>query len=394
MDHSIDDLEPETGGTTGSPTGSARGLTSDSGSPEPRPTRRRLIVASVCIGALLLVGGAAVVATTAGQANAAPEEHQSSIKTSTAKIQKGTLSGVTQVSGILNYANQRKVSGGTGGTVTSTPAPGATISLGGALFSVDNIPVLLLHGGLPAWRAFGMGMEDGPDVLQLEQSLAALGYFDREPDEEFAASTERAIIKWQKALGLEQTGRLELGSVVFMAGDVRVASVDTAVGAQAGPGANVITVTSLDKRIDVDLKLSDQKLGVVGSKVEVRLPGGATTTGTVSEVGVPTEKDDNGQKTVTIPVTITLDDLAAVADLQRASVTVGFPTEKRENVLYVPVEALLALDSKTFGVELAGKGKNGTGKKVPVTTGLFADGQVEISGDGIAEGDDVVVPGS
>ncbi|MFZ4895554.1 peptidoglycan-binding protein [Plantibacter sp. Mn2098] len=393
MNHT-DEFDRESGDRTGHPAGTDAQPPAADASEERRPTRRRLIVASICIGALLLVGGAAAVATTAAQANAAPEKPHSSIKTGTTKIQKGTLSGATQVTGTLDYANQRKIGGGTGGTVTATPAPGATVGLGGGLFSVDNVPVLLLHGNLPAWRAFGLGMEDGPDVLQLEQSLAALGYFDREPDDEFAESTERAIKKWQKALGLEQTGRLELGSVVFMAGDVRVASVDSAVGTAVGPGANVISVTSLDKRIDVDLKLSDQRLGVVGAKVDVRLPGGATTTGTVTEVGVPTEKESNGQKSVTIPVTIALDDPAAAADLQRATVTVGFPTEKRENVLFVPVEALLALDSKTFGIELAGKGKNGAGKKVPVTTGLFADGMVEISGDGIAEGDDVVVPGS
>ena len=54
------------------------------------------------------------------------------------------------------------------------------------------------------------------------------------------------------------------------------------------------------------------------------------------------------------------------------------------------MSALIALDSKTFGVEIVNP--DGTTKKVPVTTGLFAAGRVEISGEGIAEGDSVVVP--
>ncbi|SMQ72796.1 Putative peptidoglycan binding domain-containing protein [Plantibacter sp. VKM Ac-1784] len=351
-------------------------------------TDRRRIIAALCVGAVLISGGAvaSVVAFSSAEATS-QEEPSNTVRTGTAPITTGDLAGTTQATGTLDYADQRTIGGGAG-IVTAVPAPGSTVSLGGTLYAVDNVPVTLLHGPLPAWRAFESGMGDGPDVQQLEQSLAALGYFDREPDGEFAASTARAIERWQKALGVEETGRLELGSVVFMPGDVRIASVDAAVGTAASD--KIVTVSSLVKRIDVPLKLADQRLGVVGTKVDVNLPGGQRTTGTVTDVGVPTESDADGQKKVTIPVGITLDDPAAAADLQRATVTVGFPTERRENVLSVPVEALIAIDDKTFGVEVVeGKGKR---RQVPVTTGLFADGRVEVSGDGIREGLDVVVP--
>lgn len=349
--------------------------------------RRRGVVVAVCVGAVLLAGGAVAAVTLAPTQGTNQEEPVSSIRTGTAPITVGDLAGTTQASGTLDYADQRTIGGGTG-IVTSTPAPGSTVSLGGTLYAVANVPVTLLHGPLPAWRTFEAGMSDGPDVQQLEQSLAALGYFDREPDGEFAASTARAIERWQKALGVEETGRLELGSVVFMPGDVRIASVDAAVGTTASD--KVVTVSSLVKRIDVPLKLADQRLGVVGTKVDVNLPGGQRTTGTVTDVGVPTESDADGQKKVTIPVGITLDDPTAAAELQRATVTVGFPTERRENVLSVPVQALIAIDDEHFGVEVVdGKGKH---RQVPVTTGLFADGRVEVSGDGIREGLDVVVP--
>lgn len=353
-------------------------------------TRRRGVVAAVCVGAVLLAGGAGAVAVTLNPDQATNQEDQrSSIRTGTAPITAGDLAGTTQATGTLDYADQRTIGGGTG-IVTSTPAPGTTVSLGGTLYAVDNLPVTLLHGALPAWRSFESGMDDGPDVQQLEQSLAALGFFDREPDAEFAASTERAIERWQEALGVDDTGRLELGSVVFLPGDVRIASVDTAVGTAASAG--IVTVSSLVKRIDVPLKLTDQRLGVVGAKVDVRLPGGGSTTGTVTDVGVPTESDANGQQTVSIPVGVALDDPAAAADLQRATVTVGFPTERRENVLSVPVAALIAIDDETFGVEVVDAAGEHT--KLPVTTGLFADGRVEVSGDGVREGLDVVVPAS
>jgi peptidoglycan hydrolase-like protein with peptidoglycan-binding domain len=349
---------------------------------------RPRIIAALCVGAVLIAGGtvASIAALSSAEATG-QEEPSNTVRTGTAPITAGDLAGTTQATGTLDYADQRTIGGGAG-IVTAVPTPGSTVSLGATLYAVDNVPVTLLHGPLPAWRAFESGMSDGPDVRQLEMSLAALGYFDREPDDEFAASTARAIERWQKALGGQETGRLELGSVVFLPGDVRIASVDTAVGTAASD--KVVTVSSLIKRIDVPLKLADQRLGVVGTKVDVNLPGGQHTTGTVSEVGVPTESDADGQKKVTIPVGITLDDPAAAADLQRATVTVGFPTERRENVLSVPVEALIAIDDTTFGVEVVdGKGKH---RQVPVTTGLFADGRVEVSGDGVREGLDVVVP--
>jgi hypothetical protein len=53
----------------------------------------------------------------------------------------------------------------------------------------------------------------------------------------------------------------------------------------------------------------------------------------------------------------------------------------------VPVEALVARRGGGYGVELA------AGRRVvPVETGLFAGGYVEIEGSGIREGTRVVVP--
>ncbi|MGK9149022.1 peptidoglycan-binding protein [Plantibacter flavus] len=356
------------------------------------PRRRRGLVAGLAIGALLIAGGVTASVVVQQGPAAAEADDGPAVRTGTAQVERGTLSGVSQAQGTLDYADKRDIAAGSAGTITATAAVGSQVSLGSGLYWIDNVPVPLLHGPLPAWRAFGLGMDDGPDVLQLEMSLAALGYFDRTPDHEFAASTERAIEEWQKALGVEETGRLELGSVVFMVGDVRVGAEEAGVGSQVAPGGTVLSVTSLEKRVEVELGLADQRLAVAGAPVSVSLPGGTSTTGTITAVGVPTERESNGQKSVVIPVTVALDDPAAAADLQRSTVTVGFPSERREDVLSVPVEALVALDSETFGLEVVGS--DGTTKRVPVTTGLFADGRVEITGDGIDAGDDVVVPES
>lgn len=108
-------------------------------------------------------------------------------------------------------------------------------------------------------------------------------------------------------------------------------------------------------------------------------------------MGTPTEIDGtNGQKQTVIPVVIALDDPTRVAAFQEASVSVSIPSENRQNVLSVPVEALIAITPQQFGVEVVDAG--GSTTKVPVTAGLFAGGRVEISGDGVTAGQRVVVP--
>jgi hypothetical protein len=58
-------------------------------------------------------------------------------------------------------------------------------------------------------------------------------------------------------------------------------------------------------------------------------------------------------------------------------------------VLTVPVAALLALAEGGYGVQVVG---GGTTRIVAVQTGLFAGGRVEVTGDGLAEGQTVGVP--
>jgi hypothetical protein len=53
-------------------------------------------------------------------------------------------------------------------------------------------------------------------------------------------------------------------------------------------------------------------------------------------------------------------------------------------VLAVPVGALVALSEGGYAVQLTGN------RLVAVETGMFAKGMVEVTGDGIAEGDEVV----
>ena len=91
-----------------------------------------------------------------------------------------------------------------------------------------------------------------------------------------------------------------------------------------------------------------------------------------------------------IEVTIAIAEQAALAGLEVASVDVDFVSERRDDVLSVPIAALLARPTGGFAVELV---EDGGTRLVPVETGLFAAGRVEVSGEAIAAGARVSVPG-
>ena len=70
------------------------------------------------------------------------------------------------------------------------------------------------------------------------------------------------------------------------------------------------------------------------------------------------------------------------AGLDQASVSVNFVQEKAKNVLSVPVTALLATAGGGYALQEAAAPH----RLIPVTTGLFAAGYVQISGPDIYRG--------
>ena len=101
----------------------------------------------------------------------------------------------------------------------------------------------LLYGSLPAYRQFDVGMSDGADVGQLTRDLISLGDGDGlAQSNHYSSATAAAVQRWQKAVGLQETGEIPLGEAVFEPGPIRVTSVTPAVGTPAGGGI-VLTAT-------------------------------------------------------------------------------------------------------------------------------------------------------
>ncbi|MCW3016640.1 MAG: Peptidoglycan-binding domain 1 protein, partial [Solirubrobacterales bacterium] len=124
------------------------------------------------------------------------------------------------------------------GTITWLPHAGQVIRPGRTLFRVDGAPVVLMDGALPAYRTLKRGIDDGRDVRQLERALGALGYDPGVVDETYTASTAAAVRNWQDDLGLDKTGEVQLGRVVFLPGARRVTDVKASLGSTASVSSN------------------------------------------------------------------------------------------------------------------------------------------------------------
>jgi peptidoglycan hydrolase-like protein with peptidoglycan-binding domain len=311
----------------------------------------------------------------------------------TTKMTQETLLDTKTTAGELGFGAATTVSGRLSGTVTKVPSVGDTIKRGESLYEVDDAPVTLMYGSLPAYRELKDGVE-GADVEQFEANLAAMGYVGFDVDEDFTSNTAAAVERWQEDRGLEETGVVPLGSVVFSPGKVRIDSVSAEEGSAAAPGQEVLAFTGTSKAVTVEIDTEDQRLAKKGDKVTVELPNGETVKGVISHVTtvvVPAE-DPNAEDETKVKVTVDIPGKKAqrmAAPFALASVNVTFTVDQRKDVLTVPVAALLALQEGGFGLEVV---KGGTSTYVPVETGLFADGKVEVSGEGISRGTVVGMP--
>jgi hypothetical protein len=239
-----------------------------------------------------------------------------------------------------------------------------------------------------ATEALRSSAKENSDIDLLKKNLTELG---------FTGGASDAIKQWQAKTGRSATGLIEPGQIVVAPGPIRVAEHLAEVGAvvysrldsQAGaiPTNNtsnqIVRYTGTDKLVTVSLELADHDYARPGDAVVVTLPNNAKVAGVIGKVSTLFDKDGKADTEIDIP------EQAALGSLEAASVDVEFVVGKRADVLAVPITALVALAGGGYGVELV---QGEASRVVPVTTGLFASGNVEISGKDIAEGVAVRVP--
>jgi peptidoglycan hydrolase-like protein with peptidoglycan-binding domain len=355
-----------------------------------------------------LAAAAVLVAATCGVVAMSGAEHPIAAARApaadTVKVELGELSAMVSQAGTLTYrarsdGSPYAVINQARGVYTSLPDSGDKVACGGVLYRVDERPVVLLCGTVPAYRGLHVGVK-GRDVRQLNRNLHQLGY-DTDAhvridpgDNDFTSKTEQALKVLQRKKGVGVTGGLATDDAVFLPEAVRIAKVTGQVGGSARPGAPVLSATSDTLQVQVNLDPSQQGEVKKGDRAQITLPGNTPVTGRVAGFGrvAQTPAGQGSQAAdATIPTFISLDDPAKAGGLDQAPVQVDITTKGVDTALSVPVTALVGRSGGGFAVEVVRAGERR--ELVAVTLGLFdtGGGRVQVEGD-LRAGDSVVVP--
>jgi hypothetical protein len=357
----------------------------------------------VVVAAAALCGAAVTVAVRGTPAPAAPNPPP----VGTATVVRTDLASTVLAQGTLGYTASPPVVNGLSGTYTSVLAAGTVVQPGQTLYRVDDQPVVLMTGDVPAWRPFAPGMTDGPDVRQLEANLIVLGDargLFTQAGPQYGPAAVAAVERWQTALGVPATGSVDLGAIVFQPSALRIAAATVALGQRASAGDLPYQVTTTTRSVSVTLTPNDPTVPV-GQQVSIQLPSGATTPGLVTAVGPPAASgsssssssgssssssgsSSSGSNGSTV-LTVTPADPAATGAANGEGVQVAVTVQSVRNVLAVPIAALVALAGGGYGLEVVEH--SGVHQLVGVHTGVFAGGDVQVSGNGLAAGTRIVV---
>jgi peptidoglycan hydrolase-like protein with peptidoglycan-binding domain len=234
----------------------------------------------------------------------------------------------------------------------------------------------------------------GADVRQLEDALVALGYDAGGAlvaDGIYTSETTQAVLPFQAATGLEQDGIIDLGEVIFLPGSVRTTSQLAIKGSGVVAGTMVLQISLSKQAVRVNLPANRQGLLAVGDAVTVEMPDESEVPATVVFVSQTATPGQNAWDPATFEVLIELDDPAVAEGLDEAPVDVIAVSDSIEDVMAIPVSALLALLEGGYAVELDIGG--GQTQLIAVEVGFFgSDNMVQITSAELQPGDHVVVP--
>jgi peptidoglycan hydrolase-like protein with peptidoglycan-binding domain len=418
--------------------------------------RRRVLLAVGIAAALLAVGGLIGASFVKSPQQLAADTAAPSATVTTAPVVSQVLTSSVQMRGVVYPSTQYDVyasapssgpssspgaAGASSATSSSTGAvyisklkvaTGDTIRNGEQLAELDGQPLFALTGSVPAWRDLTPG-ESGPDVTELQNALASLGYYDGgDTAGYFGPATQDAVAAYYEHLGYTppSSGGVPAADVVFLPSlPATVAGLNGAAGEQPGQpflelaarGSLALTgelPPAYAGQVKAGLKVSifDEVTGIHATGTVAGL-GTATVTvpaGTVVDIGSGASSASSASSssssstggssgssssggsgaTTFIPLTVQ-PSVPLAAALNGENVLVTVDTGQTEGpVLTVPVAAIVTSASGTSYVTVVGA--HGTQTNVPVTPGISENGYVQVTpahSGALAAGDRVVVSG-
>lgn len=163
------------------------------------------------------------------------------------------------------------------GVVTSVEIDtGEVVAAGDVLYTTFLRPVVVAQGGVPMFRPLSL-RDSGEDVAQLQELLTELGFFEGEIDGLFGSGTRSAVREWQDSLGVDDTGVVEAGDLVFVESlPARLVLSETVTpGGRLGDGETVVFAVSDSPDFEIPLSPEQADLLPLAADVIVTYAEGA-----------------------------------------------------------------------------------------------------------------------
>lgn len=162
------------------------------------------------------------------------------------------------------------------GVVTRVERLAEPVDAGDVLYAVAGVPVRAVAGQVPFYRDLAHGAE-GADVTQLQQALAALGYFSGSPDGRYQVSTAAAVRKWQEDLAMPVTGTVALGELVALPSLPAAVMLGEQIRSGALLSGGEDGVRTASGRQDFELVVSEDQNRLIPADAVVRVTWGDQT---------------------------------------------------------------------------------------------------------------------
>jgi multidrug efflux pump subunit AcrA (membrane-fusion protein) len=405
--------------------------------------RRRVLFSAGLVAALLAVGGLIGASLVKSAAQLVADTAPPSPTITTSPVVSQVLTSSVQMRGVVYPAAEYAVYASAPSSSSSDSssssgesqayvsklhvATGDTVSNGEQLAEIDGAPLFALTGTVPAWRDLTPG-ESGPDVTELQDALAALGYYDNgDTAGYFGPATEDAVASYYEHLGYTppSSGGIPASDVVFLPSlPATVLAVNGATGQQ--PGQPFLELSAKDTlaltgelppayagqvKTGLQVSIYDEVTGIhasgtvgelgtetstvpTGNVVDIGEPASSSSSSTSSSSSSSSSGSSTSASAVFIPLAVDFSKPLEAA-LNGENVLVTVDTGQTEGpVLAVPVAAIVTSASGTSYVTVVGT--QGAQAQIPVTPGISENGYVQVTPTthgALAAGDNVVVSG-
>ncbi|NMM94708.1 peptidoglycan-binding domain-containing protein [Bifidobacterium oedipodis] len=379
------------------------------------PSRLGSVLLGALLALMLVVG--TCVATLGIRAEWERETEPEPIKVTTT-VRRTTLRH--NATGRLEASSHGKITVRATGTVTRNGlVAGAEAAEGNVIGTIDERPVLLMQGDVPAYRTMAPNMS-GTDVRQLQAALGRLGYVSYDEAGTYGESTALALYHFMRNLGFAtvdasgaelasadwKNSAIPQGQVVF-ASQLPLRAVTTCgiAGQQVQDKLCGMETVARDYMVGF-LKVDVPDVTVLAGKEATILLGEPATVTLGGSCASPQNAvgDDLEGGASTGASASSLSDSASERQVEDRTWVcladargVSLPVDPGETMVTVTLGASAENTFVTDVVALRGDGtsrwlEQRNGERVDVKMGFCYQGECEISGENLKEGMVVIVP--